>query len=438
LESLEEIVLLSSYTWTGADMNGEYADSKNWSSTDGGTSYPNSPNDTANLGSATGTIKYENSGPNAVSGVVGTLTAPTTFTGDLSLRKSLQVKTAFSWGNGTLDFNVAANTLELSNGAGNNWQGGTIGNQDSLGTFKVDNGSILTISPRTGVTSVTLGVPLVIGGDGTTTKVLVGNLNVNMPTTSTVTTTVNAGGTLEFGGISATFGPASAVNGDYIKGVGGNITFDSMGGWTVNTAMWNTGATVWFQNRAFTTLAMGSTATNSRSYYQAGGTTILGTSGSGLGTTLTCSQGFLQDGGSFQTYSTASSILRVGTTAPTLAYFTGGTIKVGADLTGDSYGYLQVNGTLEISGTTAVYISVSSTNGNNRTQIETTGAFKIDDSAGSNQTAVYVTLVGAGGVNTWTPFYSDNPNQFSGQFATVSNGFKLDNSNGKSDVLTKV
>jgi hypothetical protein len=445
VQDLEERVVPSTYIWTGAANNGEYADAGNWSSTDGGTSYPNSVNDTATL-EGSQTIRYENFRGNNVSGTLGGLTASGAiedpFTGTFSLRANLQIN-GLQWQGGTLDFNAAAYTLDLHGGANNTFGVGTIGNSDSLGTLKVDNNAVLTITaPSDGYTSVTLGVPLVIGGDETNPKVLVKNFNVNMPSTSTVTTTVNAGGTLEFADTlnqSYTFGPSSAVSSDYIKGVGGNITFDANDSWTVNTAMWNTGATVQFQTGATVLLNNGSSATNTRSYYQTGtGTTILGSSGGTLGAGLTCSQGFFQDGGSLQTYSTATSILGVGTRAPQIAYIVGGSIKVGADLTGDNYGKLMVQGTLDISGTTAVYISVSRANGNNRTQIEGAGAFTIDNSYGSNQTTVYVTMNGLGNVTMWKPFYSDFSNQFTGQFATVSNGFKLDSSDGQNDFLTKV
>jgi hypothetical protein len=442
VEVLEGRVCPSTYSFTNGDNNWEWADSKNWSSLDGGTSYPNAARDSATLGNFSGTIKYENFGGNTVSGALGTLIATNIFTGTLNLQRNLQLTNSFGWQGGILD--PGSNTLELSVGAGSSWGGGTIGNGNSNGTFKIDNGTTLTISPYSSqVTSVTLGVPLFIGGDGTTTKVLVRNINVNMPTTSTVTTTVNTGGTLEFGattaGQSRTFGPSSQVNSDYIKGVGGNITFDPGYVWDVNAAIWNVGATVQFQDGAVITLTNGSTATSSRSYYQSvSGTTILGSTGGTNGAALYCDQGFWQTNGSFQTYSTTKQELFVGTRSPQIAYFTGGTIKVGADLTGDNYGWLQVWGALDISGTTTVYVSVSLANANNRTQIETTGSFTIDASApGGNQTTVNVTTQGMGMVTQWTPFYSETTGSFYGQFAYVSIGYSLQ-SDGTNDVLKKV
>ncbi len=439
LEGLEVRLTPTTYTWTNGTGNGEWADPGNWSGGDGIVHlYPTTGDDTAILTGA-GAIKYEQNGLNVVSGVVGDLTAEaTSFSGTLSLGASLAVDELFTWQAGTINFNSGTYTLDLCGGAGSTWTGGQIGADDSSATFKVDSGTTLAIhAPEGG--SVTLGVPLVL--QDAATAVTVTSTDVNF-TGGTITVTVT-GGTLEFSGGAGTggfhFGPGSQASGDYLEGDSGNITFDSGAVYQVSVAVKNVDSTVQLQGGSTIDVPNGSTVTSSRSFFQTGGTTILGSTGGTATTSLTCDRGFRQDAGSLQTYGTQAQSLIVGDQSSTRAYFTGGTIKVGADLSGGSYGRLDVGGGLQLSGSTSVYVSVSLANEMNRTQIWVWGSIAVDDSSGSNQTAVMVSANGSSDpdVATWQVFASIGY-QFTGQFALVTNGYTLDNTSGDGDYVTKV
>jgi hypothetical protein len=411
-------------------------------------SYPNSADESATL-TISQTIKYEDwtdaqNVTHTVSGELGYLTAENNldWSGTLSLRASLQVAEIFTWQAGTINFNGGAYTLELSGGAGSTWAGGQIGDSESSSTFKIDNSTTLAIQVPSGGGSVTLGVPMVI--QDALTNVTVSYTNVNF-TVGTITVTVT-GGTLEFSGSQVSgynFGPSSQANGDYVKGASGNITFDTEAGYNVTASLWNVGATVQFQEGSNIDIPNGSTATSSRSFLQEGGTTILGTSGGGAsggdsGATVTCDRGFWQTGGSFQTYSYVTQTLVVGDLAPTQAYFTGGSIKVGADLTGDNYGELDVRGYLEMSGSTMVYVAISLVHQDDRTTISVSGRIQVDDSSGSNLTSVVVTAIGPSNpdATSWLIFVSVT-SSFTGQFALVTNGYQLDNPDGDADFVER-
>ncbi len=416
LETLEERAVPTAYTWTNGDGNGEWADTNNWS---GGNPamlqfFPNSGADTANLGSETGTITYESWTDPAtntvylVSGSVGYLTAPNTYSGTLQLKNNLQITESLTWASGTIDFNNAY-TLGLSGVSASTWTGGTIGNFDAGGTFKIEDSATLQISSSV----VTLGVPTIINASVTV------QTEVDMPNT-TVTVIVD-GGSLEFktGGSEDypyNFGPGTANGNDYLKVHTGFVTFDGGSYWKVTLGVWNNNGEVNVLGGASVSIPNSASVTSPYSYYQSGSAsyTKLGTSGGSGSATVDCgTPGFGMDSGSLYTYSTSQQEIK----GPTK--FNGGSVDIGEDLEDGNFGWLYVNGNLTISGSTTVYVAVSLASEDNFSKLTVSNTFTV--SGGT----VDVTTVGTGDADQWEVFAVDTGGTFSGQFTYVSTGFTL-------------
>jgi hypothetical protein len=358
LEALEaRWVPAAIFTWTGNDGNGEWADGNNWTGGDGmlGHVYPNILSDVAVL-AGPDTIKYENwtSGgvTNVVSNVLGGLetTNVTQFRGTLSLKTSLELTDHLTWSRGTINFNNAANTLQLDGGSGSTWSGGQIGDGDATGLFKLNNATLCVCS----TSSVTLGVPT-----GMYNSTVTVSSSVAFQDSIVVTAQIYSG-TLEFGGGTPSapvgFGPDFKVPGDYLKSSGGTVTFDDNAHALITAGMWNSGATVQFNAGATVDVVNATNAIPAGntpcSYFQDSGTTILGTTGASSGATLTCDEvGFSMNGGNLKTYSTAKQTISVGS-GTSRVLIDGGTVTIGADLTGENFGWLNVDGNLSILGGT--------------------------------------------------------------------------------------
>jgi hypothetical protein len=421
LEVLEARALPAIYNWLGT-VSGAWDNANNWNPN---TGYPNSSADAASLGSVgagcTNNITYDG----AVSGALGRLTTAVGFTGTLTLNKSLHVDSFFCWLSGTMYINNSK-SLTLDDSGDDTWAGGTITTGDSSnGALDIIAGTSLTVSSMSGVV---LGVPTVIEDANSYLYVFsTVTFDTAIHVTVTTDTTVSGAGGLQFsGGTSDSpieFGPQSATDGDYIKGNAGNISFYGYTNLTVPIR--NAGATVQFAEGSHTHFTVGTTDSNSRSYYQTDGTTILGTASGTASAYVTCDYGLEMTSGYLYTYSTRTQYLTGGSGQATNVYVHGNAaVEIAKDQNSEfsttGYGTLYINGYgIQFGGEASVTIWVSKSDSTICDKIDSATHFDFD--ATGNSTTLDAGVQGLGSQTSWVPFFSES-GEFSGQFGN-SPGF---------------
>jgi hypothetical protein len=139
--------------------------------------------------------------------------------------------------------------------------------------------------------------------------------------------------------------------------------------------------------------------------------------------------------GVLETYSTNTSTLTGGANKAQDVYVTGGDIIVGADLTGNGFGQLNVKGWgLQLGGSATVVVSVSLANNSSFDAIFAPNNFSIDTD--DNYTTLTVSQVGTGMANKWGAFFVGTGGTLSGQFNNFDNTtYTLDNTTGQVDYI---